>query len=85
MAAMSEAFDIIQWTSYRPLAGTTLPRAAAHEHQQCLTLTEEDAIVKSCFTHDVIGIAPCLDMVKDMAVHLEFKRTREPHPALGKN
>ena len=85
MAAASEAFDVKSRTLYQHLAGTTLPRAAAHEEQQRLTPPEEKAIVKWCFTQDDIGFPPRLDMVKDMAIHLESKRTTKPSLPLGKN
>jgi len=85
VATACEAFDVKRRTLYRRLAGTTLPRVAAHEEQQRLTPSEEKAIVKWCFTQDDIGFPPRLDMVKDMAIHLEFKRTGEVPPPLGKN
>jgi len=83
--AACEAFGVKRRTLYRHLAGTTLPHVAAHEEQQRLTPSEEKAIVKWCFTQDDIGFPPRLNMVKDMAIHLEFKRTGEVPPPLGKN
>src|SRR5437899_1727456 len=83
--AASEAFDVNRRTLYRRLAGTSVSRAAAHEDQQRLTPPEEKAIVKWCFSQDDLGFPPRLDMVKDMAAHLEAKRTGEIPPAVGKN
>jgi len=83
--AASEAFDVKRRTLYRRLAGTTVDRATAHEEQQRLTLPEEKAIVKWCFTQDDLGFPPRLDMVKDMAIKLESKRTGKTPLALGKN
>jgi len=53
--------------------GTTLSRVEAHEVQQRLTPGEENAIVKWCFCQDDIGFTRRLDMVKDMALHLQKK------------
>jgi len=83
--AASEAFDVKRRTLYRRLAGTTMDRATTHEEEQCLTLPEEKAIVKWCFTQDDLGFPPCLDIVKDMANKLESKRTGKTPLALGKN
>ncbi|PWW75088.1 hypothetical protein C7212DRAFT_206062, partial [Tuber magnatum] len=67
------------------LAGTTVARAAAHKEQQLLTCPEETAIVKWCSRPDDIGFPPCLDMVKDMAIHLKSKRTGMLALPLGRN
>lgn len=57
----------------------------AHEAQQRLTIPEERAIVKFCLDQDDRGFPPRLDMVKDMALNLERKRTSaEPSP-IGKH
>ena len=62
-----------------------MSRVEAHEKQQRLTPAEENAIVKWFFSQDDIGFPPRLDMVKDMALHLEKKRLGVLPPSLGKN
>ena len=57
----------------------------AHEEQQHLTLAEENAIVKWCFSQDDIGFPSRLNMVKDMALHLEKKHLGVLSLPLGKN
>lgn len=83
--AASEVFEVNRRTLYRRLGGTTLSRVEAHEVHQRLTPAEENAIVKWCFSQDDIGFPPRLDMVKDMALHLEKKRIGVQPPPLGKN
>jgi len=83
--AASEVFEVNRRTLYLRLGGTTLSRVEAHEVQQRLTPAGENAIVKGCFGQDDIGFPPRLDMVKDMALHLEKKRIGVQPPPLGKN
>lgn len=83
--AASESFEVKQRTLYRHFAGTTKNTVEAHEGQQQLTNQEEKAIVKWCFCQDDIGFLPRLDMLKDMAVCLERKRTGSEPPPIGKN
>ncbi|KAG0641071.1 hypothetical protein HOY80DRAFT_1040198 [Tuber brumale] len=80
VAVRREAFEVNLGTLYRRLAGMTLARAAAHEEQQRLTGLEQKAIVKSCITQDDIGFSLRLDMVEDMAIHLDFKQTVDSTP-----
>jgi len=81
----SESFDVNRHTLYRRLAGTTVSHTEAHQEQQRWTPPEENAIVKWCFAQDDIGFPPRLDMVKDMALHLEFKRTSISPSPIGHN
>ncbi|KAG0637162.1 hypothetical protein HOY80DRAFT_1052509 [Tuber brumale] len=71
--AARDALDVNRRTLHQRLAGTTVSRIEAHEEKQRLTSSEENAIVKWCFSQDDIGFPPRLDMVKTMVLHLEKK------------
>ena len=72
-------------TLYRRVAGTHASRSASHQDQQRLTPAEERAIVKWCHDQDDRGFPPHLDMVKDMALHLEEHRTGQQPTPIGKH
>ena len=81
----SEAFDVDLRTLYRRIAGTSAARNVAHEEQQRLTSAEEKALVKFCFDQDDRGFPARLDMIRDMAIHLERKRIGCQPTPLGKH
>jgi len=83
--AAIESFEVKRCTLYHHFAGTTKNMVEAYERQQRLTNQEEKAIVKWCFCHDDIGFPPRRDMVKDMVVCLERKRSGSEPPPIGKN
>jgi len=83
--AASESFDVNCHTQYRRLAGTTISHTEAYQEQQRLTSPEENAIIKWCSAQDDISFPPRLDMVKDMALPLEFKRTSISPSPIGHN
>ena len=84
VTAASESFEVNRCTLYRRLAGMTVSAREAHEEQQRLTAPEEKAVVKFCFDQDDKGFPPRLDMVKDMALFLEEKRTGVNPPPIGR-
>jgi hypothetical protein len=81
----AEEFQVDKRTLYRRIAGTHSSRSKSHVAQQRLTPAEERAMVKWCHDQDDRGFPPRLDMVKDMAIHLERKRTGITPPPIGKN
>jgi len=81
----AEEFQVSKRTLYRRVAGTHRSRIESHENQQRLSKAEEAAIVRWCQRQDDNGFPPRLDMVKEMAIFLERKRTGvEPLP-VGQN
>ena len=85
VADAAEEFEVNKRTLYRRLAGTHASRTESHQDQQRLTPAEEQAIVKWCHDQDDRGFPPRLDQAKDMAIHLEHKRTGIWPQPLGKN
>ena len=67
----AEEYQVDKRTLYRRIAGTHKSRSVSHQDQQRLTPAEERAIVKWCHDQDDRGFPPRLEMVKDMARHLE--------------
>jgi len=83
----SEEFSVNKCILYRRVAGTHTSAADGHQNQQRITVAEEKVIGRWCYKQDDRGFPPQLDMVKDMALHLESKRMAAgSHPVpLGKN
>jgi len=83
----SEEFSVNKRTLYQRVAGTHSSAVGGYQDQQRITVAEEKAIGRWCFEQDDREFPPRLDMVKDMALHLESKRMEagsRPLP-LGKN
>jgi len=83
----SAEFSVNKRTLYRRVAGTHSSAVGGHQDQQRITVAEEKAIGRWYFEQDDRGLPPRLDMVKDMALHLESKRMEaDSHPLpRGKN
>jgi len=85
VAAAVELYRIPRTTLYYRLSGERKTRREGHIDQQRLTVAEEKAITKWCFDMDDRGFPPRLDMMRDMASHLEMKRLGKMGEPFGNN
>jgi len=85
VAAAGEVYGIPCTTLYYRLLGEQRTRREGHIEQQQLTIAEEKAITKWCFEMDDRGFPPRLDMMRDMAAHLELKQLSEKGEPFGKH
>ena len=85
VAAAVELYSIPRTSLYYRLSGERKTRREGHIDQQRLTVAEEKAITKWCFDMDDRGFPPRLDMMRDMASHLEMKRLGKMGEPFGKN
>lgn len=85
VSAAVELYGVPRATLYARISGKRASRQTSHEGQQRLTAAEEEAIVRWCYENDDRGFPPRLDLVQDMARHLERKRTGLAPAPLGKN